>query len=59
MLKLDPFSENLLFQCDRCCFVGELFTEVVADEGTFYCWNCLNEINHSGRKKVEKKIYAP
>jgi hypothetical protein len=52
MLTLDPYSENVLFQCDRCRFVGELFTDVVEEEGSFYCWSCLNVINHSGRAVI-------
>jgi hypothetical protein len=60
MLKLDQFSESVLFQCDRCRFVGELFTDLMEEEGYFYCWNCLNVINQSDRKlaKEKKEQYA-
>ena len=58
MLRLDPFSENVLFQCDRCRWVGELFTEVVESEGFFYCWNCLGEINRSDRREAQKRKEA-
>ena len=45
MLKLDPFAEGLLFQCDRCGHVGELVTGIVEkDEDQFFCWGCLHEI---------------
>jgi hypothetical protein len=44
MLKLDQYSESILFQCDRCQHVGELFTEVVVDEGYYHCWGCLSEL---------------
>ena len=44
MLRLDPYSEGLLFQCDRCRRVGELATDIVAEEDQFYCWSCLNEM---------------
>ncbi len=50
MLKLDPYSESILFQCGRCRRVGELFTEMIEDEGSFYCWNCLGEIRQAGRR---------
>lgn len=50
MLRLDPYSESILFQCDRCRRVGELFTEMVEDEGSFFCWNCLGEIQQAGRR---------
>ena len=52
MLGWDPFSESILFQCDRCRRVGELFTEVVEveEEGSFYCWNCMAEIQKLDRK---------
>ncbi|HEY5038774.1 MAG TPA: hypothetical protein VIJ93_06870 [bacterium] len=52
MLILDGFSESVLFQCDRCRLVGQLFTDLVEEEGTVYCWNCLNEMNQLGRQKV-------
>jgi hypothetical protein len=51
MLKLDPFSENVLFQCDRCRFVGELITAIIEEEGSFYCWNCLHEMNQRVREE--------
>ena len=50
MLKLDQYSESILFQCDRCQHVRELFTEVVEDEGTFYCWGCLAELHNQKAK---------
>jgi hypothetical protein len=58
MLKLDQFSESVLFQCDRCRFIGELITEIVEEEGHYHCWKCLNEINQAGKKveKVEEEI---
>ena len=56
MLKLDPFSENVLFQCDRCRFVGELIINIVEEDGAYYCWNCLSELNQQSRE--EKKKYA-
>ena len=55
MLKLDPYSESILFQCERCRRVGELFTEMVEEEGSFYCWNCLGEIQQSGRKPAKER----
>ena len=57
MLKLDPFSDNVLFQCDRCRFVGELIIAIVEEEGSYYCWNCLNEMNQQA-KEVKRKKYA-
>ena len=53
MLKLDRFSESILFQCDRCQHVGELFTDVVEDEGFFYCWGCLGEMKNKMTKRGE------
>jgi hypothetical protein len=50
MLKLDQYSESILFQCDRCQHVGELITDIVENEGTYCCWGCLGEMN---RKKEE------
>ena len=55
MLKLDQFSESVLFQCDRCRHVGELFTDIVEDDGSYHCWNCLNEMKQSEKKTKEKK----
>lgn len=57
MLQLDPFSENVLFQCDRCRFVGELFTHLIEDEGRFLCWSCLHETNREVLER-RKKVYA-
>lgn len=48
MLKLDRYSESVLFQCDRCRRVGELFADLVEEEGHFYCWNCLIAVNAQG-----------
>jgi hypothetical protein len=42
MLTLDPYSEGLLFQCDRCGHVGELMTGIVEKEEQFFCWSCLD-----------------
>jgi hypothetical protein len=42
MLTLDPFSESVLFQCDRCRVVGELFTDIVEDDERYFCWRCLS-----------------
>jgi hypothetical protein len=56
MLQLDRFSESILFQCDRCRHVGELFTDVVEDEGLFHCWRCLGEMKNGGDHNREKKV---
>ena len=53
MLRLDGYSESILFQCDRCQRAGELFTDVVEDEGAFYCWGCLGEMKNKKEKKGE------
>ncbi len=45
MLTLDQFSESVLFQCDRCRFVGELFIDIIEEEGSYHCWNCMNQMN--------------
>lgn len=58
MLRLDPYCESILFQCDRCRHIGELITEVVEDEGFFYCWGCLAEMNRKKTKEVKKEKYA-
>ena len=58
MLILDQYSESILFQCDRCRQVGELFTEVVEDEGSFYCWGCLAEMRNRKKREVNPKTYA-
>jgi len=50
MLKLDPYSESVLYQCEGCRRVGELFSQVVEDEGTYLCWNCLVEARRSARE---------
>ena len=50
MLKLDQYAEGILYECDRCQMAGELETEIVRDDGVFYCWNCLSELNHKSRK---------
>lgn len=42
MLILDQFSESVLFQCDRCQMVGELFTDIVENDERYYCWRCLS-----------------
>ena len=57
MLKLDPFSENVLFQCDRCRFVGELIVNIIEEDGHYYCWSCLNELNQQS-KEERRKRYA-
>lgn len=54
MLKLDSYAESILFQCDRCRFVGELETEIFAEEGTFHCLSCLEEINRLENEPVKK-----
>ena len=54
MLILDQFADSVLFQCDRCRFVGELATEIVAEEGAFYCWSCLSEINRLDRERQKR-----
>jgi hypothetical protein len=50
MLKLDQYAEGILFQCDHCQFVGELEIHIVEENGVFYCWNCLSDLNHRSRK---------
>lgn len=55
MLRLDPFSESILFQCDRCQRVGELYADMAEDEGEIFCWNCLKEINEKGRRLNDKR----
>lgn len=50
MLKLDPYAEGILFQCDQCQFVGELEIHIVEEDGAYTCWNCLSELNHRARK---------
>jgi glutamyl/glutaminyl-tRNA synthetase len=55
MLTLDPYSENVLFQCDRCRFVGELITHIVEEDGSYYCWNCLSEMNQRSQEQKRKK----
>jgi hypothetical protein len=55
MLKLDQFSESVLFQCDRCQQVGELFTDIIEEDGSYHCWYCLNEMKRSGEKIKEEK----
>jgi len=36
--------------------VGELFVSVMEEEGSFYCWNCLKEINNTlKRTRAHKK----
>jgi hypothetical protein len=58
MLKLDQFSESVLFQCDRCRHVGMLFTDLIEEEGYFFCWRCLDEVNHPQGKGEKKEKYA-
>lgn len=60
MLKLDLYSDGLLFQCDRCHRVGELVTDVMEEDGEFYCWNCLGMMNQHRRKEdgMKKENYA-
>ena len=55
MLRLDPFSESILFQCDRCQRVGELCVDMTEDDDEIFCWNCLKEINQKGRRKEAAK----
>ncbi len=52
MLKLDPFSEDILFECDYCKRVGERDTQVVEEkeEGAFYCWSCFMKACGGGQK---------
>jgi hypothetical protein len=52
MLKLDPYSDGLLFQCDRCQRVGELIIQGREEEGQFYCWNCLARLQNLDSQKV-------
>ncbi len=42
MLILDQFSESVLFQCDYCQRVGELFADIIEDDGSYHCWRCLS-----------------
>lgn len=51
MLRIDPFSESILFQCDRCRRIGELCSEMTEEEGEIFCWNCLKEINQKERRE--------
>ena len=53
MLKLDPYSDGLLFQCDRCQNVGELIIQGIEEEGHYYCWNCLSEMKQQARNESE------
>ena len=53
MLKLDPYSDGLLFQCDRCQHVGELIIQGIEEEGQFYCWNCLSEMKQQLQSVTE------
>lgn len=55
MLILDGFSESVLFQCDRCRLVGQMFTDLLEEEGTVYCWNCLLDINRLDRQRASSK----
>lgn len=58
MLILDQFADSVLFQCDRCRFVGELATEIVAEDGVFTCWACLGEINRRDRERQKTAVPA-
>lgn len=60
MLRLDPFSESILFQCDRCRRVGELSTDLSVEEGTVLCWHCLEGIRKDERRASEarRSVYA-
>jgi hypothetical protein len=53
MIKLDPFSEDILFQCDHCQFVGEINTHIIEEDGVFYCWNCFSRVNNQNPRLVE------
>ena len=55
MLKLDSYAEDILCQCERCRFVGNLETEIVEEEGVFFCWACLCEINRQENKNILKE----
>ncbi len=56
MLKLDPFSESILFQCDRCQRIGELCADMAEEEGEIFCWNCLREINQKERQEAVLRV---
>ena len=56
MLKLDPFSERILFECDRCRREGELVSQIVEEEGEYFCWNCLKEVNKKGQGQKEMEL---
>jgi hypothetical protein len=60
MLRLDPYSEGLLFQCDRCRHVGELETAIVEEEDQFFCWSCLHErkFPKQGWNEIKVGIHA-
>ncbi len=55
MLTLDQFSESVLFQCDRCRFVGELFIDIVEEEGSYNCWNCLSQMILEKKSKSQER----
>ena len=56
MLKLDQFSESILFECDRCLLAGELISQIVEEEGEYFCWNCLKEINLQAKERIIPKM---
>lgn len=60
MLKLDSYSDGLLFQCDWCHRVGELITDIMEEDEEFCCWNCLEMMNQARRKepRMKKENYA-
>ncbi len=59
MLKLDPYSEGLLFQCDRCGHVGELVTGIVVkEEDQFFCWSCLDVMKTPQKEWKGRRVGA-
>jgi len=55
MLSLDSVSDGILFQCDGCCYVGEIQLEGTAEDGSAYCWKCLGRMkNESDQRKVRR-----
>ena len=56
MIQHDAFAEDILYTCGHCHRSGELGSDIREEEGLYFCWHCLAEMNKGKRAVVERRM---